>query len=633
MEKKQFRTESQKLLDMMINSIYTHKEIFLRELISNASDAIDKLYYRSLTDDSVKLSRGDYEIRIDTDRVARTLTISDNGCGMTADELENNLGTIAKSGSYDFKNENEQKEDVDIIGQFGVGFYSAFMVSDKITVTTRAFGADAAWIWESEGVDGYTITEGEKASVGTEIVLHLRADTDEEKYSEYLDTWRIKNLVKKYSDYIRYPIRMDVTTEKLKEGVDPSSDAEDKYETVTTTETLNSMTPLWKKRAQEVTEEEYAAFYRDKFYDFEAPAKTIHFKSEGTATFDAMLFIPAKAPFNYYTKDYEKGLQLYSSGVLIMEKCADLLPDYFSFVRGLADSADLSLNISRELLQHDHQLKIIAKAIEKKIKNELARMLDSDREKYEAFWRAFGMQLKFGLYSDYGQHKDVLQDLVLFTSSAEKKLVTLKEYVSRMKEEQKSIYYACGETVDKIEMLPQCEAVTGKGYEVLYLTDDVDEFALKMLMNYDEKNFVNVCAEELDIATEEEKEAVKAENESSEDMLNAMKEALGDAVSAVRFTNALGSHPVCLTSEGGLSVGMEQVLNRMPSGEEAVKAQIVLEINASHAIADKLKSLYVYDRDKLSAYAKILYAQARLIGGMSIENPAELSTLVCDLMI
>ena len=633
MEKKQFRTESQKLLDMMINSIYTHKEIFLRELISNASDAIDKLYYRSLTDDAVTLSRGDYEIRIDTDRVARTITISDNGCGMTAEELENNLGTIAKSGSYDFKHENEQKEDVDIIGQFGVGFYSAFMVSDKITVTTRAFGSDTAWVWQSEGVDGYTMEAGEKDSVGTEIVLHLREDTENETYSEYLDTWRIKSLVKKYSDYIRYPIKMDVTSEKLKEGVDPTSDAEDKYESVTTTETLNSMTPLWKKRAQEVTDEEYAAFYRDKFYDFEAPAKTIHFKSEGAATFDAMLFIPAKAPFNYYTKDFEKGLQLYSSGVLIMEKCADLLPDYFSFVRGLADSADLSLNISRELLQHDHQLKFIAKAIEKKIKNELAKMLENDREKYEAFWKAFGMQLKFGLYSDYGQHKDVLQDLVLFTSSNEKKLVTLGEYVSRMKEDQKSIYYACGETVDKIEMLPQCEAVTGKGFEVLYLTDDIDEFALKMLMNYEEKNFVNVCAEELDISTEEEKEAVKAENESSEDMLTAMKEALGDAVSAVRFTNALKNHPVCLTSEGGLSVGMEQVLNRMPTGEEAVKAQIVLEINASHAIADKLKSLFVYDRDKLASYAKILYAQARLIGGMSIDNPAELSSLVCDLMI
>ncbi|MBQ8577891.1 MAG: molecular chaperone HtpG [Clostridia bacterium] len=633
MEKKQFRTESQKLLDMMINSIYTHKEIFLRELISNASDALDKLYYKSLTDDTVTLARGDYEIRLDTDRDARTVRISDNGIGMTEEELENNLGTIAKSGSYDFKHDNEQKEEVDIIGQFGVGFYSAFMVADKITVVSRAFGADTAYKWESEGVDGYTIEPCEKETAGTDILLHLREDTEEEKYSEYLDSWKIKNLVKKYSDYIRYPIKMDITTEKLKEGVDPSSDAEDKYESVTETETLNSMVPLWKKRAQDITEEEYAAFYRDKFYDFEAPAKTIHFKSEGTATFDAMLFIPQKAPFNYYTKDYEKGLQLYSSGVLIMEKCADLLPDYFSFVRGLVDSADLSLNISREMLQHDHQLKVIAKAIEKKIKNELAKMLEADREKYEAFWQAFGMQMKFGLYSDYGMHKDVLQDLVMFTSSNEKKLTTLKEYVSHMKEEQKSIYYACGETNDKIEMLPQCETVTSKGYEVLYLTDDIDEFALKMLAKYDEKTFVNVCAEDLDISTEEEKEAVKAENEGAADMLSAMKEALGDSVSAVRFTNTLKNHPVCLTSEGGLSVGMEQVLNRMPSGEENVKAQIVLEINADHAIAAKLKALWEEDKEKLSSYAKILYAQARLIGGMSIENPAELSQLVCDLMI
>lgn len=633
MEKKQFRTESQKLLDMMINSIYTHKEIFLRELISNASDALDKLYYRSLTDDSVALNRGDFAITLEVDRDARTIRISDNGIGMTAEELENNLGTIAKSGSYDFKHDNEQKEDVDIIGQFGVGFYSAFMVAEKITVVSKAFGADTAYKWESEGIDGYTIDACEKDAAGTDITLCLRADTEEEKYTEYLDSWKIKNLVKKYSDYIRYPIKMDITTEKLKEGVDPSSDAEDKYESVTETQTLNSMVPLWKKRAQEITEEEYAAFYRDKFYDFEAPAKTIHFKSEGTATFDAMLFIPAKAPFNYYTKDYEKGLQLYSSGVLIMEKCADLLPDYFSFVRGLVDSADLSLNISRETLQHDHQLKVIAKAIEKKIKNELGKLLESDREKYEAFWNAFGMQLKFGLYSDYGMHKDVLQDLVMFTSSNEKKLTTLKEYVSRMKEDQKSIYYACGETNDKIEMLPQCETVTSKGYEVLYLTDDIDEFALKMLMNYEEKSFVNVCAEDLDISTDEEKEAVKAENETAADMLSAMKDALGDSVSSVRFTNTLKNHPVCLTSEGGLSVGMEQVLNRMPSGEENVKAQIVLEINAEHAIAAKLKSLYDTDREKLASYAKILYAQARLIGGMSIENPAELSTLVCDLMI
>ena len=635
MEKRQFKTESQKLLDMMINSIYTHKEIFLRELISNASDAIDKLYYRSLTDDSVKLNRGDYEIRLTVDKDARTITVSDNGCGMTAEDLENNLGTIAKSGSLDFKKENEAMEDVDIIGQFGVGFYSAFMVADKITVTTRAFGADGANRWESEGVDGYTVEPCEKDTFGTDILLHLREDTEDEKYSEYLDSYRIRNLVKKYSDYIRYPVRMLTESEQLKEGTGVEG-KDPEYETVEKDETLNSMIPLWKKQPSEVKEEEYASFYRDKFYDFEAPAKTIHFRSEGTATFEALLFLPQKAPFNYYTKDYEKGLQLYSSGVLIMEKCADLLPDYFSFVKGLVDSADLSLNISREMLQHDRQLKVIAKAIEKKIKTELSKMLEADREKYEAFWKAFGMQIKFGLYEDYGMHKDVLQDLAMFTSSEEKKLVTLKEYVSRMKEEQKSIYYACGETADKIEMLPQAEAVKSKGYEVLYLTDDIDEFVMKMLREYDSKTFVNVCAEELDIATDEEKEAIKSENEKADAMLKAMKETLGDAVSAVRFTNTLKNHPVCLTSEGGLSVEMEKVLNKMPSSagmEEKAKAQIVLEINAEHPIAAKLKALYESDPDKVANYAKILYAQARLIGGMTIENPAELSSLICDLMI
>ena len=635
MEKRQFKTESQKLLDMMINSIYTHKEIFLRELISNASDAIDKLYYRSLTDDSVKLNRGDYEIRLTVDKDARTITVSDNGCGMTAEDLENNLGTIAKSGSLDFKKENEAKEDVDIIGQFGVGFYSAFMVADKITVTTRAFGADGANRWESEGVDGYTVEPCEKDTFGTDILLHLREDTEDEKYSEYLDSYRIRNLVKKYSDYIRYPVRMLTESEQLKEGTGVEG-KDPEYETVEKDETLNSMIPLWKKQPSEVKEEEYASFYRDKFYDFEAPAKTIHFRSEGTATFEALLFLPQKAPFNYYTKDYEKGLQLYSSGVLIMEKCADLLPDYFSFVKGLVDSADLSLNISREMLQHDRQLKVIAKAIEKKIKTELSKMLEADREKYEAFWKAFGMQIKFGLYEDYGMHKDVLQDLAMFTSSEEKKLVTLKEYVSRMKEEQKSIYYACGETADKIEMLPQAEAVKSKGYEVLYLTDDIDEFVMKMLREYDSKTFVNVCAEELDIATDEEKEAIKSENEKADAMLKAMKETLGDAVSAVRFTNTLKNHPVCLTSEGGLSVEMEKVLNKMPSSsgmEEKAKAQIVLEINAEHPIAAKLKALYETDAAKVADYAKILYAQARLIGGMTIENPAELSSLICDLMI
>ena len=631
--KKQFKTESKKLLDMMINSIYTHKEIFLRELISNASDAIDKLYYRSLTDDSVTLNRGDYEIRLIPDKEARTLLIRDNGCGMTAEELENNLGTIARSGSMDFKKENESKEDIDIIGQFGVGFYSSFMVADRITVTSRAYGSDSATCWRSEGVDGYTVEPCEKEGNGTDILLHLREDSENENYSEFLDTYRIRSLVKKYSDYIRYPIRMKVENQKLKEGT--GKDGKDpEYETVTEDETLNSMVPLWKKRPSEVTEEEYATFYRDKFYDYEAPGMTIHFKSEGTATFDSLLFVPQHAPFNYYTKDYEKGIQLYSSGVLIMEKCADLIPDYFGFVRGLVDSADLSLNVSREMLQHDHQVKLIAKAIEKKIKNELAKKLESDREGYESFWHAFGMQIKFGLYDHYGMNRDVLQDLALFTSSAEKKLVTLKEYVSRMPESQKKIYYACGETVDKIEMLPQTEAAKEKGYEVLYLTDDVDEFVFKILRNYDEKEFVNVCAEDAELSSEEEKEAVKKENEDAADLLNVMKEALGDAVSAVRFTGALKNYPVCLSSEGGLSVEMERVLNKMPgASEDKAKAQTVLEINANHPIAAKLKDLCENDRDKLASYAKILYAQARLIGGMSVENPAELSSLICELMI
>ncbi len=631
MEKKQFQTESQKLLDMMINSIYTHKEIFLRELISNASDAIDKLYYRSLTDDSVALGRADYEIRISADKEARTLTIADNGIGMTAEEMETNLGTIAKSGSFDFKRDNEKKEEIDIIGQFGVGFYSAFMVADKITVTSRAFGTKEAWQWQSEGVDGYTVEAAEKATAGTEIVLHLREDTEDEAYSEYLDSYRIRSLVKKYSDYIRYPIRMEVTNEKLKEG--KSYGDEDAMERVVEDETFNSMTPLWKKPASELSADDYAAFYRDKFFDFEAPLSTVHFHSEGLSEFDGLLFIPKKAPYDDYTKEYEKGLQLYSSGVLIMEKCAELLPDYFSFVRGLIDSSDLNLNISRETLQHDRQLKTIAKAVEKKIKGELTKLLEGDRAAYEEFWKAFGMQIKFGLYADYGMHKDSLKDLVLFVSSSEKKLVTLGEYVGRMADSQEKIYYACGETVDKIEMLPQTESVRAKGYEVLYLTDDIDEFALRAMRDYNEKEFVNVCADALDITTDEEKEAVKKENEAAADLLSAMKDTLSGAVQEVRFTNALSSHPVCLTSEGGLSVEMEKVLGRMPTGEDAPKAQVVLEINASHPIAAKLKALHADGSDRLEAYTKILYAQARLIGGLSVENPAELSALVCDLMI
>ena len=628
MQKKKFKTESQKLLDMMINSIYTHKEIFLRELISNASDAIDKLYYRSLTDDSVKLRREDYKITIEADKDGRNLIISDNGCGMTKDELENNLGTIAKSGSFDFKKENSDKTDVDIIGQFGVGFYSAFMVSDKITVVSKAYGSDEAWKWESEGVDGYTIEPCEKEEAGTTITMHLKEDTEDEKYSDYLDEYTIRRLVKKYSDYIRYPIKMDVETEKLKEGT------KDEYEKVIETETLNSMIPLWKKNQSEVTDEEYANFYRDKFYDYEAPAKVITQKSEGLSTFEALLFIPEHAPFDYYTKNFEKGLELYSSGVLITEKCKELLPDYFGFVRGIVDSADLTLNISRETLQHDRQLKVIAKAIEKKIRTELAKMLEEDREKYEKFWAAFGLQLKYGLYEGYGANKENLKDLVLFTSSKDKKLATLKEYVSRAKEDQKSIYYACAETVDKALMLPQVEAVISKGYEVLCLTDDVDEFAFKMMHDYDGKEFKNVCTDKLDIATEEENKELKEENENSKEMLDFMKESIGDKVFAVRFTNTLGDHPVSLSSEGEVSVEMEKVLSKMPASEGmSPKAQTVMEINKSHPIAAKLKELYETDKDKLAKYSKILYAQARLINGLALDNPSELSSLVCDLMI
>ena len=626
MKKKQFKTESKKLLDMMINSIYTHKEIFLRELISNASDAIDKLYFRSLTDTSVALGKGDYAIELSYDKDARTITLSDNGCGMTAEEMENNLGTIAKSGSYDFKRDNDETEGVDIIGQFGVGFYSAFMVADKITVTSKAYGADTAHVWESEGAEGYTIAGCEKASHGTEIVLHIKEDGEDEKYSEFLEEHRLRGLIKKYSDYIRYPIKMEVTKYKKKEGTDD-------YESGLEIETLNSMVPLWKKERSEVTDEEYRAFYTDKFYDYEAPALTITQKLEGTATYTALLFIPSHAPFNYYTKDYEKGLELYSSGVMIMEKCADLLPDYFGFVRGLVDSSDLSLNISREMLQHDRQLKVMAKALEKKIKSELEKMLNTSREKYEKFFEAFGLQLKYGVYSDYGIHKDTLQDLLLFKSSGERKYVTLKEYTDAMSESQKEIYYAAGETVEKIEMLPQVESVKARGYEVLYLTDEIDEFAIKVLGKYADREFKNVTAEALDLASEDEKEALKRENDSAEEMLAAIKEAIGK-VNAVRFTTSLAKHPVCLSTEGDISLEMEKTLSKMPGADAmAPKANTVLEINMNHPIAEKLKSLYESDKERLEKYAKILFAEACLIGGVAIENPAELTELISELMV
>ena len=630
MTKKQFKTESKKLLDMMVNSIYTHKEIFLRELISNASDAIDKLYFRSLTDDSVKLSQSDYEIRLAIDKDARTVTITDNGCGMTKDELENNLGTIAKSGSFDFKNDPEHKngEQIDIIGQFGVGFYSAFMVADNIVVESRVYGSDEAYRWESSGADGYTIKECEKETTGTVIILHIKPDTDDEKYSEYLEEYRLRSLIKKYSDYIRYPIRMLTSHSHLKEG------SEDEYETVMEDETLNSMVPIWKKTASVVTDEEYAQFYQDKYYDFEAPLKTIRQKAEGTSNFEALMFIPAHAPFDYYSKDFEKGLQLYSSGVLIMEKCKDLIPDHFSFVRGLVDSADLSLNISREMLQQDRQLRIIAKALEKKIASELKKMLENEREKYEQFFKAFGAQLKWGIYSSYGSNKDMLQDLILFKSSFEGKYVTLKEYVSRMKEGQERIYYASGDNVEKIALLPQVESVIGHGYEVLYLTEDIDEFTLQMLRTYSEKEFLNVCKENLDLASDEEKEKLKAENEAAEELFKFMKESLGDDVTKVRFTNTLQNHPVSLSSEGNVSMGMEKVLNKMPGAEEQhIKAEIVLEINIEHPLAAKLKELFESDKDRLATYSKILYAQARLVSGMTLDNPSEVSDLVCGLMI
>ena len=624
MKKKQFKTESQKLLDMMINSIYTHKEIFLRELISNASDAIDKLYFRSLTDESVQLSRSDYAIWVRADKNSRTLTISDNGCGMNEAELENNLGTIAKSGSFDFKRDNEQRDGVDIIGQFGVGFYSAFMVADKITVTSKPYGEPTAFIWESEGASGYTVSECDKSSFGTEITLYIKEDTEDEKYSEFLEEYRIRGLIKKYSDYIRYPIKMEVESQKLKDGT------ENEYETVNKTETLNSMIPLWKKSASEVSDEEYSRFYSEKFYDFETPLKVITQKSEGTATYSALMFIPKHPPLNYYTKDYEKGLELYSSGVMIMERCAELLPDYFGFIKGLVDSSDLSLNISREMLQHDRQLKIIAKAIEKKIKSELEKMMASDREEYEKFFDAFGIQLKYGLYADYGMHKDVLVDLILLHSSAGK-YVSLKEYVAAMKEEQKYIYYASGETEGRIAMLPQVEAAISRGFEVLYLTDDVDEFALKMLGKYMDKEFKSVTAEALNLAGENEKQNAEKATEDERDMLEAMKEAI-EKVSAVKFSANLTSHPVCLSSEGELSLEMEKVLRKMPGAEDAPKAQTVLEINNSHPIKEKLLGIYASDKEKLCKYAKLLYAEACLIGGIAIENPKEVAELITELM-
>lgn len=625
MKKRQFKAESKKLLDLMIHSIYTNKEIFLRELISNASDAIDKLYYRSLTDKKLKVKRDSFEIKLAIDKEKRELTIQDNGCGMTEEELENNLGTIAQSGSLAFKEAAEKKKDIDIIGQFGVGFYSAFMVSDEVSVTSHSVDSDKAYRWTSKGADGYTIEECDKEEIGTTITLKIKEDTEEEKYSEFLEPYRIQGIVKKYSDYIRYPIKMDIEHRHLKEG------SKDEYESHIEEETLNSMIPIWKKNKKDLKQEEYNQFYQEKFFDYEEPLRTIHTFAEGQCSYYTLLYIPSHASYDYYSKEFEKGLSLYANGVMIMDKCSDLLPDYFSFVKGLVDSNDLSLNISREMLQQDRKLQLIAKNIEKKIKSELMDLLENDRENYEKFFKAFGMQLKFGIYNNYGMDKDKLKDLMIFYSSTEKKMVTFDEYISRMKENQDKIYYACGETVDKIDDLPQVEKVKDKGYEILYLTDYVDEFVMQTLTEYDNKKFVNVSTDNLDLDTEEEKESLKKQNEEAKDMFASMKEALKTEIQDVRFTNRLKNHPVCLTSEGAISLEMEKVINAMPT-DEKVKATTVMEINATHPIAEKLKDLYQHDKKELESYTKILYAQARLIEGLPITNPTEITNLVCEVM-
>ncbi len=625
-ETKEFKAESKRLLEMMINSIYTHKEIFLRELISNASDAMDKLYFKSMSENT-GITRSDMAIKLEVNKDDRKLIITDNGIGMTKDELENNLGTIAKSGSLAFKNENEKTEDVNIIGQFGVGFYSAFMVAKKVTVISKAYGADTAYMWESEGVDGYTISEAQKDDHGTQIILDIKDNAEEENYDEFLTPYKIKQLVKKYSDYIRYPIKMDMEHEKLKEG------SKDEYETEIVTETLNSMTPIWKKSKSELKDEEYNQFYKDKFYDFEDPLVHIHTRTEGTATYTALLYIPAKAPYDYYSKNFEKGLQLYSSGVLIMDKCADLLPDYFSFVRGLVDSEDLSLNISREMLQHDRQLKLIAKSLEKSIRNELKKLQKNDREKYEKFFDAFGTQLKYGIYESFGANKESLQDLLMFKSSFGG-YVTLEEYVSRMKDEQKYIYFASGSSIARIEALPQTEMVRDKGYEILYFTDHVDEFTMQMMHDFNGKEFKSVSADDLGLETDAEKEEIKKAEEDNKGLFDLMTEKLGGKVKAVKLSQRLKTHPVCITSEGMLSVEMEKVLSAMPD-EQAhnAKAEKILEINASHPIFEKLKKLYAEDnKDKVAEYADILYSQALLIEGMPIENPVDFTNKLCEIM-
>lgn len=623
MKKREFKTESKRILDLMINSIYTNKEIFLRELISNSSDALDKLYYLSLTNKDIKVNKDDLFIRVDYNKDKRTITISDNGTGMTEEELENNLGVIAESGSLKFKEENKEQNDVNIIGQFGVGFYSAFMVSDKVTVESKSYKDDRATIWESAGVDGYTLSPSDKKENGTIITLHLKEDTEDYNYSELLSEYKLRSIIKKYSDYISYPIKMEVENNRKKED-------SDEYETYKEVITVNSMIPLWKRNKKDITKEEYNNFYSDKFFDYDKPLDVLHFNIEGNVNYNALLYIPSHAPYDYYSKEYEKGLQLYTNGVLIMDKCSELLPDYFSFVRGVIDTEDIPLNISRETLQDDKNIKLIAKSIESKVKNELLDLLKNNRDKYLEFYKAFGMQLKFGIYNDYGMHKDKLEDLIMFYSSGDKKLITLDEYVNKLKEEDKNIYYCAGETVDKIDMLPQVEGIKDK-HEVLYLTDYVDEFAIMAIHEYKGKTFVNVTNESTDLSTDEEKEKINKENTDNKDMLEEMKKVLEGNVEEVKLTNKLKSHPVCLTTTGEVSTSMEKVINAMPT-DEKIKANEVLEINASHKIVDKLKDLYKNDKDEFTKYTKVIYYEARLIEGLPIDNPTELSNLMCDIM-
>ncbi|AOZ93704.1 molecular chaperone HtpG [Paenibacillus crassostreae] len=626
MIKKEFRAESKRMMEMMINSIYTHKEIFLRELISNASDAIDKIYYKALTDNDMVFNQEDYYIKVTTDMANRTLTITDTGIGMSKEELENNLGVIAKSGSLAFKKENEAKDGHNIIGQFGVGFYAAFMVADVVTVISKALGSNEAFKWESHGADGYTIESCDKNSVGTEIILKIKENTEDDQYDEYLEEYRLRGIIKKYSDFIRFPIKMDVKEQRPKEGV------ENEFEEVLEEQTVNSMVPIWRKNKNELSTEDYNNFYAEKRYGFDKPLKHIHISADGAVVYNAILFIPENTPFDYYTKEYEKGLELYSNGVLIMEKCSDLLPDYFGFVKGMVDSEDLSLNISRELLQHDRQLTLIAKNIKNKIKSQLLSLLKDERENYEQFFTAFGRQLKFGVYNDYGMNKDTLQDLLMFTSSKEKKLVTLDEYVSRMPEDQKFIYYASGESIDRIEKLPQIELVSDKGYEVLYFTDDIDEFAIKMIMSYKEKEFKSVSSGDLGIETDAEDKPTEEEESDNKELFEAMAGILNNKVKNVKASKRLKTHPVCLSTEGELTIEMEKILKAMPNGQD-VKADKVLEINVNHEVYQSLKDAYANDKDKLSLYTNLLYNQALLIEGLTITDPVEFTNDICKIMI